>query len=439
MWTLVSALRAGALGQPYAVTTSLVGSDLGRDLAAAGRLHETDDPRRAGRRLGLVAALRPDVTFVHVPLADAAGRTVSLPPFGEGWWGALAARRGVIVTAERIGTPEEVMAHRNSLALPPHRMLAVCRVPSGASPQPLIGGGGLVGYPDDFEQYAAWRELAEDPIAGKRFVQDVLQRPPIPRSLSRFMARRPRRLARSSRRGPATPAELAIVHGARVIAERVRAGRYQVVLAGLGQSYFAARLARQRLGTQGIDVAVMVETGLYDLACGPDGGPFLLGHDTIAGATRLTAVEDVLGALTCGAGNRCLGVLGAAQIDPTGAINSTRLGDGRVLVGSGGANDIASSAAEVVVITAHGPRRLVPKVDHVTSPGTGVSTVVTDRLTLRRLPRSNRWRITALHRAGVAEALDCGWQLEPPTEEPVPVTAAELSRLRRLDPAGIHW
>src|SRR5207247_858073 len=122
------------------------------------------------------------------------------------------------------------------------------------------------------------------------------------------------------------------------------------------------------LNEAGIDVRVMVETGLFDVECGAAADEFLLSYRTIALAKRLSSIEDVLGTLTCGAGNRCLGVLGAAQVDPSGSVNSTKIGD-KLLVGSGGANDIAAGADEIVVLTRCADTRLVPKVDYVTSSG----------------------------------------------------------------------
>ena len=48
------------------------------------------------------------------------------------------------------------------------------------------------------------------------------------------------------------------------------------------------------------------------------------------------------------------------------------------ITGSGGANDIASSAREVVVTLAQSRTRFVEKVPYVTAPGRGVSAVVSD-------------------------------------------------------------
>jgi glutaconate CoA-transferase subunit B len=68
------------------------------------------------------------------------------------------------------------------------------------------------------------------------------------------------------------------------------------------------------------------------------------------------------------------GVLGAAQIDLFGNINSTMLGDDwrhprKRFPGAGGANEVASYCWRTIVVMMHEPRRFVPRVDFITSPG----------------------------------------------------------------------
>jgi acyl CoA:acetate/3-ketoacid CoA transferase beta subunit len=72
-----------------------------------------------------------------------------------------------------------------------------------------------------------------------------------------------------------------------------------------------------------------------------------------------------------GPGTRTVGCLGAAEVDRTGCLNSTELAGGRFLVGSGGANDVASRATACVVVTLARPERLPETVAYVTSPGQG--------------------------------------------------------------------
>jgi len=68
------------------------------------------------------------------------------------------------------------------------------------------------------------------------------------------------------------------------------------------------------------------------------------------------------------------GMLGAAQIDKYGNINSTMLGDdfdapAKRFPGSGGGNQVASFCWKTIIVMKHEPRRFVEKVDFLTSPG----------------------------------------------------------------------
>ena len=230
-----------------------------------------------------------------------------------------------------------------------------------------------------------------------------------------------------------------------------RAGA-RVLLAGIGRAFFAARMAQLQLAEAGYPLRVMVETGLYDIDCGADGHGFLLAYDNAARARRLTGIDDILGVLACGADNRCIAALGAAQIDRRGNLNTTRLA-GQLLVGSGGACDVAASVEEVVVLTRLLPGRLVDAVDYVTSPGHAVGSVVTERGVLTRpAPRGGRdrggiWTIASLpagepgqtvERSVAALARDCPWPLVTAGDLgfAAPISADEARLLDALDPAG---
>jgi len=68
------------------------------------------------------------------------------------------------------------------------------------------------------------------------------------------------------------------------------------------------------------------------------------------------------------------GVLGAAQIDPYGNVNSTMIGGtyerpGKRFTGSGGGNEVASLCWKTILLMDHEKRRFLPKIDFVTSPG----------------------------------------------------------------------
>ena len=64
-------------------------------------------------------------------MADREGNVVVHPPLLEGVWGSLAARRGVIVTVERI--VDDVRPWSHLVRIPAHRVLAVVECPHSAS------------------------------------------------------------------------------------------------------------------------------------------------------------------------------------------------------------------------------------------------------------------------------------------------------------------
>lgn len=444
---LVASLRAGALGLPGALSRSLVGSTLGADLAAAGRLSWTADGA------ALLAPTRPDVTFLHGLAADQHGNVLFAGPHCEGYWGALGAREGAIVTVEQIVDTDLCARFPEALALPRHRIRAICLAPGGARPQPLPGlrAAGLPGYPDSWPAYQLWRRLAADSALWEDFQQQVLAAPDPLTAAEAFTAQRaapPRPPRAPPTRPPHTPPVVRLALAARWIAERVRAEGYPVILAGIGQSFLASRMAALQLAQQGIEVAIMVETGLYDLSPS-DSHPFLLSHHNLGAARRLSQVEDVLMTLTCGADSRCLGVIGAGQLDPRGDINSTLAGD-RFLVGSGGANDIASSAAEVIALSPMRPDRMVRRVDHITSPGRRLLSVVTERGVLQRpTPADTAWTLTqgypvspawSAEDARAAAEACCSWgPLRSDGSRAAPVTPSEWAQICALDPEGAHW
>ena len=89
-------------------------------------------------------------------------------------------------------------------------------------------------------------------------------------------------------------------------------------------------------------------------------------------AVRLGSLLDALGGILQ-RGLADVAFLGGAQIDQFANVNSTVIGDyARPKVrfpGSGGANDLASHAARILIITRHERRRFPERCDFITSPG----------------------------------------------------------------------
>ena len=154
------------------------------------------------------------------------------------------------------------------------------------------------------------------------------------------------------------------------------------------------------------------------------------------------------------------GLLGAAQIDKFGNINTSLIGSIEKpkirFPGSGGANDIASSATRVIVSVTHEKRRFVEKVDFVTSPGflTGGNSrsdaglifggpykVVTDLGIMGFDPTTKRLMLEALHEGvepqSVAENTGFDLPVASNLQRTSPPTPHELKALRAIDPEKI--
>jgi acyl CoA:acetate/3-ketoacid CoA transferase alpha subunit len=411
-WSLLSyvlALRAGALGHPYAITNSLADTALGARLAKAGRYFQVPDPVRPDQKLGLVSALVPDITFLHAPIGTVSGRAAFTAPYGEGLHAAFAARQGSIVTVERLVDDATLDESAHLVQLPRDRVLAVAEEPFGAHPEPLHVAtplAGIRGYSDDFLAYARWRELAREPALFDDYRCAVLEatdgaaayRRHVGEGTLRALAARPtRRVAPQSPRHtpcdegkPLSPPERLLLLAARAIRKRLAVRGHRAMLASIGQAFTAARLSLLVPGPDVGPVELMIETGVagFDAA---EMHPFLLAAGNAAVATRLSSIEDNLGVLACGGANRCLAVIGCAEADAQGNVNSS-VARGKLLVGSGGASDLCSNAAEVVVLCR--VDRLVERVEFVTSPGKRVSTVVTEDAVLERPAEGAAWRLS---------------------------------------------
>lgn len=68
-----------------------------------------------------------------------------------------------------------------------------------------------------------------------------------------------------------------------------------------------------------------------------------------------------------------VGLIGAAQVDKYGNLNTTALGDYKQpmvrVAGSGGGNDIGSSVGRLLIMMIQEKRRFIERVDYITTPG----------------------------------------------------------------------
>jgi acyl CoA:acetate/3-ketoacid CoA transferase beta subunit len=217
-------------------------------------------------------------------------------------------------------------------------------------------------------------------------------------------------------------------------------------MTGLGLPNLAAWLATYELKSGGYDVDLMAEAGMYGYLPRP-ADPFIFSFYNMPTSKILTNVEVALGVFAGGSTNRCIGVLGAAQADKFGNVNMTKIPKKFYLVGSGGANDIASTARETVVVVSSGKARLLDKVPYITYPGRKVSALVSDIGIFQRIEGNDSMSLTAYIPSKTNQSEhDCiaeirgkvGWELDiaqyikrinSPSKE-------EVALLRLFDPKG---
>lgn len=147
--SLIQRLAAGAMGLPAMPTRSLAGSTMAEDNADAFR--SVEDPFGGDEPMALVAPLRPDLTLLHAAAADADGNCLLTPPHSEATFGAMAARHGVLVTAERLVDRDEIRAHAGAVRLPGRYVRAVAQAPFGGHPGGLYDAcvPGIEPYAED--------------------------------------------------------------------------------------------------------------------------------------------------------------------------------------------------------------------------------------------------------------------------------------------------
>ncbi len=444
-------LEAAARGLPAVVTRSIAGSSM-EDNAGYARL---DSPFG---EVGLLAPLAPDVALLHAPVADRAGNVAVHPPLLESVWGALAARRGAVVTVERV--VDDLRPWSHLVRIPAHRVLAVCETPMGAHPGGLFTGTLPVpGYGEDYDFWVEAREATRRDDYDDWVRHWVLEPDSQAEYLERLGRDRVEYLRAKAEPGswrtdeaahppdldaPVNAWEQAAVWGARHLARRVVATGADAVLAGAGVANLAAWLGVQLAREEGAEVELTAEIGLWGYEATP-ADPFVLNHRNFPTAIMLSDAATVLGALVGGAGTKTIGCLGGAQVDRHGNVNSTLIPGGPFLVGSGGANDVASTAAECIVVATLIPQRTPEQCGYVTSPGRTVRALVTDLGVLAKRDGDDELRLVAVPGGSeplverVAAARDaCGFELSvvPGLEELPPPSADEVAALRRWDPRG---
>ncbi len=228
------------------------------------------------------------------------------------------------------------------------------------------------------------------------------------------------------------------------------------VFGGTGLPLLAALLAKE---THARNINLISEAGFIDAR--PREVPLSVADTRYyLGCSASIGLIETLGFILQ-AGHVDVGFLGAAQIDEYGNLNTTYIGPYESpkvrLPGSGGGNDIASSAKRLIIIMTHDKRKFVKQLDHLTSPGHlegpgsrekwsmvggGPEVVITDMCQMDFDPKTLKIRLMSVHPGYTVQDVLDNVMFDlivpddvPMTEEP---TQEQIDVMHRLDPHGVY-
>ncbi|HEX7475361.1 MAG TPA: CoA-transferase [Dehalococcoidales bacterium] len=460
-WSLCSLqerLLAGAMGINFIPTRSIAGSSLARDNQSGFK--EILDPFGEQEKAALVRCLNPDLSIVHAYAADIQGNAILAIPYGDDIWGSLASSNGVLITAEKIVSAEVIQKHSALVKIPGHLVLAVCETPLGLHPFSIANPGvdNSTGYESDTKFL---REMHEASLNDKHldawlqeWVLDCQDHQSYLNKLSNERIDSLRKiigvpiglssvLPRPNSDSAYNSEQMMLTAAAREIVKAVLKSNHKLVLLGAGSRSIAVLLADRQLRSKGYSLEIITGNGQY----GYHPSPSELALQSLTGVYSSKMVMDTIvsqGILIGGKNNRCLGVIGAGQIDRYGNTNSTLTSGGRFLVGSGGANDVGN-AREVVVIINQSKDRFSQSLPYLTCRGERVTTVISNLAIFKKpvggeelvlsacLPDPSALRLEERLKRAVSE---CGWPMKiaDNVEDLTAPTNEELDWLRSSSP-----
>ena len=240
------------------------------------------------------------------------------------------------------------------------------------------------------------------------------------------------------------------------VAARVLKGA-RTVFVGVGLPNIACNLARYTVAP---DLELIYESGVYGAR--PERLPLSIGDPTlVSGAVSVVSMADLFG-LYLQRGLVEIALLGGAQIDRYGNLNTTVIGDYKKpktrLPGSGGACEIAINAQRTFMIMRLKRRAFVDKLDFLTSPGHltgcgsrarlglpggGPELVITDKAILNFDNPEREMQLSELYPGVTAKDVqaEVGWQLRLAATigETAAPTTEELHLIRdEVDPQGMY-
>ena len=229
------------------------------------------------------------------------------------------------------------------------------------------------------------------------------------------------------------------VSGARELEDR------QVVAVGIGLPMVASFLAKT---THAPDMTLLFELGVID----PEPihtGVGLADPRVWYRAKVLSSFIDILGTVLH-RGRVDVGFLGGLEADPFGNLNTTLVGDPkgrfRHMVGSGGANDIASCAKKTILIMRQEERKFRETISFVTSPGFvhggdsrkkaglvgGPSRVITDKAIYGFDPETKKMILVSIHPGNTLSDVTSTLGFRPGIPAQIPFTEPPTQEQLRL-------
>lgn len=205
------------------------------------------------------------------------------------------------------------------------------------------------------------------------------------------------------------------------------------VFIGVGRPSTAAILAREIINP---DLVLVYESGT--IGAKPRRVPLSIGDGELAATADFVVSVPEMFNYWIQPGRVDVAFLGAAQVDPRGALNSTVIGDYDApktrLPGAGGAPEIARGCRRVMVVAPHSKRTFVEQLDFLTTDARPVA-VITD-LGVLEPDGDGELTLTQVHAGVEIEQVreNTGWDLKvagdlrvtaPPTDE-------ELTALKEL-------
>lgn len=153
-------LQAAAMGVPFLPMRSMLGTDtFAKSGAMAANCPFT------GKKMALVPALSPDVSFIHVHEADIYGNS-RFEGIAVADIELANASKKIVITCERLVPHEEIAREPHKTQIPYFIVDAVCEVPYGAFPGTMPNE-----YFSDEAHLKEWLTVEKDPEAFQAFLE----------------------------------------------------------------------------------------------------------------------------------------------------------------------------------------------------------------------------------------------------------------------------